>query len=119
MLRLAVPEAEGWVMADHHAMTKHFRAPPSKLPALPDSLGDAKRELMRLVHDHAPAQLRRDMIFRTRSGQLKRASGYNAQLQQFVADAWDPDRAAERSPSLVRALARLKAWHATMSPTPQ
>jgi hypothetical protein len=110
MLRLAVPEAEGWVLADHDGMKQHFRSPTGKLPARPDELADPKRVLMAIVQSHAPTSIRREMICRDKSGELKRASGYNVHLAQFAQSIWSPERAAQRSRSLMRALERLREW---------
>jgi hypothetical protein len=114
VLRLAVPEAEGWVLADHDGMTQHFRAPARKLPVAPDAVADPKREFMRLVQAYAPAAIRREMIAKAKSGELKRASGYNVHLRLFALQTWNPERAAQRSESLMRALQRLRAWPAAM-----
>lgn len=112
LLRLAVPEAEAWVLADHDGMTRHFRTPARKLPPAPDAVADAKRELMHLVQAYAPAAIRREMVAKAKSGELRRSSGYNAHLRQFAVQTWNPARAAGRSESLARALSRLHAWQA-------
>ena len=114
MLRLAVPEAEAWVLADHDGMARHFKAPIRKLPAVADSLADPKHELMRLVQKHAPAYIRREMIAIAKTGELRRAAGYNAHLRQFASQMWSPERAAPQSASLDRTLSRLRMWQDTM-----
>jgi len=110
LLRLAVTEAESWVLADHAGMLERFRTPVSRLPAEPDTLEDPKRTLLHLVHRHAPAVLRREMVELDRAGQPRRASGYAAHLSAFAAQVWQPARAAARSPLLGRALERLGDW---------
>jgi hypothetical protein len=110
LLRLAVTEAESWLLADHVGMFAQFRTPLSKLPERPDELGDPKGVLMQLLSRYAPAAIRRDMLVTDQAGRPRRASGYAAQLGAFTEGAWDPARAASRSPSLKRALDRLTAW---------
>ena len=62
LLRLAVTEAESWVLADHEAMRQRFKVPSKHLPVAPDTLADAKAVLLQLVHRHAPVALRREMV---------------------------------------------------------
>jgi hypothetical protein len=110
LLRLAVNEAESWVLADHDGMHAGFKVPPARLPDAPDELQDPKARLLQLVHRHAPAAIRREMVEVDSAGQPRRSTGYAAHLHQFVAQVWDPARAAQRSPSLCRAMGRLVAW---------
>ena len=106
LLRLAVREAESWLLADRQAMTAHFRVPVARLPNSPDACDDPKQILLDLLNQFAPASLRRDMVVST-AGQPGRGSGYNAGLRQFVREVWQPERAAGQSASLRRAMARL------------
>lgn len=110
LLRLAVTEAESWLLADHAAMKARFRTPLHQLPQAPDDLVDPKAALLHLVQRHAPAAIRREMVSLDRAGQPLRASGYAVHLKEFTASAWQPERAAGRSPSLRRALNRLRGW---------
>jgi hypothetical protein len=112
LLRLAVTEAESWLLADHDAMKMHFKVPSKQLPGEPDALDDPKATLLQLVHRHAPATLRREMVELDRAGQPRRSTGYSVHLEQFVAHVWVPARAEVRSPSLGRAMTRLAAWPA-------
>lgn len=106
VLRLAVREAESWVLADGQGMRDHFRVPLPKLPHQPDELVDPKRDLLKFLSRYAPAQLRREMV-QASPTQLSMGTGYNAGLRDFVSVTWRPDRAADQSPSLRRALVRL------------
>lgn len=106
MLRLAVREAESWILADRQAMADHFRVPPKRIPANPDLCDDPKQDLLGLLNRFAPAHVRREMVSHV-GGQSRRGSGYNAALQQFVQTSWQPARAVEGSPSLRRAVRRL------------
>lgn len=110
LLRLAVTEAESWLLADHDGMQGYFRTPRSKLPARPDELENPKALLLQLLNRHAPAGIKREMLSTGPQGQPRRASGYAAHLNSYAAETWEPARAATRSPSLQRALARLTAW---------
>ena len=106
VLRLAVREAESWLLADGAGMRDYFGIPLIKLPRQPDELVDPKNDLLKFLARYAPAGLRREMV-QASPTQLLRGSGYNAGLRDFVAVTWRPDRAVGQSPSLRRALLRL------------
>lgn len=114
MLRLAVREAESWLLADHEGMYEYFGTPTSKLPDQADDLTDPKRDLMQMMQRYAPARIKREVVVKTKQGELKRGSGYNEHLCDFARRCWRPDRAMARSESLSRALARLVQWPAAI-----
>jgi hypothetical protein len=104
VFRVAVREVESWVLADHVAMRSLIGAK-GVLPAAPDELPDPKQVLLQLAKG-APKNVKDDLL-QTRDGKLKQGLGYNARLTDWVASAWSPQRAAERSPSLARARLQL------------
>ena len=55
----------------------------------------------------APKQVRDDLL-KTIDGNLSPGLGYNARLTDWVNSVWNPQRAADRSPSLARARLRLR-----------
>lgn len=118
MLRLAVREAESWLLADHEGMVAYFKTPASKLPSQADALPDPKRDLLQLLHRYAPAAIKREMVVQTKHGELKRGSGYNTHLGEFARHCWRAHRARPRSDSLARAMTRLAQWPAAVLPAP-
>ena len=104
LFRIAVREVESWVLADHVAMRALVGAK-GVLPQTPDELADPKQSLLRLAKS-APKHIRRDLL-KTIDGNLAQGLGYNARLTAWVSSEWNPQRAAERSPSLARTRARL------------
>lgn len=104
LLRIAVREVESWVLADHVGMRALVGAK-GVLPAAPDQLADPKQSLLKLAKS-APKHIREDLL-KTIDGNLAQGLGYNARLTAWVNSEWSPQRAAERSPSLARARARL------------
>lgn len=105
MLRLAVREAESWVMADGDGLSEFLGVPSSKVPARPDEDDDPKRTLLRLARRARARNLRREMVSGTDPS--KQGTGYNVHLSTFVGHHWSPTRAEQNSPSLARAIARL------------
>lgn len=104
LFRIAVREVESWVLADHDAM-RGLIGTRGTLPAEPDELADPKQFLLKLAKT-APKQVRQDLL-KGLDGPLAQGLGYNARLVELINDEWNPQRAAERSPSLARARMRL------------
>jgi hypothetical protein len=80
VLRLAITEAESWVLADRQGFAHTLAVPLNKLPQSPDEESDPS----------------------------KPGTGYNLHLGAFVCSQWDARRAAQHSPSLARAVQRLE-----------
>ena len=108
MLRLAVSEAEVWVMADRSGFAKALGVAVNLVPTAPEALPDAKREVLKLATRSTRRAVKEAMV--RADDPTKPGSGYNLHLCNFVSSSWDPAAAAERSDSLLRAkraLARL------------
>lgn len=101
-LRLAVRAVEAWLLADHDGMARGLKVARAVLPDDPETLSDPKGAFRRIV------QASRDTSIRIQSAATPQALG--ALTSTLAAEFWDPVRAQERSPSLARALMRLRAW---------
>jgi hypothetical protein len=106
LLRIAVRTIESWVLADHAAMRQLIGAK-AVLPARPDDLRNPKQHLLNLARK-APRDVRLDLV-KEADAIASQGIGYNARLADLVTSKWSPERAAERSPSLRRTRARLRA----------
>ncbi|GHV35250.1 hypothetical protein FACS1894187_07550 [Synergistales bacterium] len=106
--RVAVHEVEAWLMADHEAMRALLGGQP-KLPTNPDSLEDPKMELLNLLK--RTRKYVRDNVVRVSGSELSQGLEYNAVLGKWVDETWSPERAAQKSDSLGRALRRLQAYN--------
>lgn len=104
LLRIAVREAEAWLLADHEAMRQLLGAN-VVLPPDPDLLPDPKQHLLQLAR-RARRNVRLDLV-RESGAVSSQGIGYNARLTDLVTGTWSPERAAERSPSLGRTRKRL------------
>lgn len=104
LFRIAVREVESWVLADHVAMRELIGAK-GVLPVAPDELVNPKQALLGLAKT-SPRSVRNDLLKRI-GGTSTQGLGYNARLTAWVNSEWNPQRAAERSPSLARARLRL------------
>ncbi len=104
-LRLAVPEAESWVLADRQGVSEYFKISAAQIKADPEQLDDPKREVLRLAMKSKVRRLREEMVSTTDI--TKTGSGYNVHLSALVRQSWQAMRASERSSSLERAIRRL------------
>lgn len=107
LLRLAVAEAESWVLADRVSFAKYFDVPLNRIPDAPDEVEDPTRLVLELAAKSRKRVIREEVVNRT--APIKAGSGYNLHLGAFVRGAWRTDDAAARSPSLARAVTRLQA----------
>ncbi len=107
VLRLAVSEAESWVLADRTGFAQYFHIPKNKLPMITDQEGDPKRLLLSLVSKSKNRMFREEVI--SRSDLNKPGAGYNLHLRKFVCSDWNVHNARDHSPSLNRAFNALHA----------
>lgn len=102
VLRLAVPEAESWTMADSEGFATALGVPPGKVPREPDRVNDAKAEVLGLARRSRIRAIRSEVV--SALDPERPGSGYNLHLCRFVREAWRMPAAVERSPSLRRAV---------------
>lgn len=107
LLRIPVREVEAWLLADRQSMAELMGISEARLPPEPDMLPDPKRVLLNAARN-AKRSIRSELIF-SRGAVASQGLGYNRVLSQYVDTLWDIDRAADRSPSLRRAVDRLRA----------
>jgi len=106
--RLAVIEAESWLLADQESLAEFFAVPVGKVPNDPDELPDPKRAVLALARRSKRRSIRTEVV--SSSDPTKPGSGYNLHLGEYVRTRWRALRAAERSPSLARAIQRIGAF---------
>ena len=106
--RIAVHEAEAWLMADAESLADYLEAPVSRVPPDPERLPDPKDSVIALARQSASKTIRGDMTPRP-GGDRDTGPAYNSRLSDYARDHWRPDVAARRSDSLRRAIAGLRA----------
>lgn len=107
VFRLAVGEAESWVLADRESFAAYFDIRTSRVPRNVDALSDVKEQLLTLVSGSSIKKFREEIVSETHSQRPGHA--YNEHLCKFVRTRWDAQRARHSSPSLDRAVRRLQA----------
>lgn len=103
LLRLVPPMSEAWLMADIDNFADYFHLSKGKVPREPDALIHAKKTLLQLCSASRSRQIRDSMV----KAPGKVGPLYVSTLNDFAANAWDVGAAADRSPSLRRALERI------------
>ncbi len=106
LLRLAVTEAESWLIADQEGFAQEIAVPLNKLPQHPDEAVDPKRLVLSLARKSKKRVIRDEVV--SPIDPSKPGSGYNLHLCAFVKTHWNARRAAQTSPSLARAINRLE-----------
>jgi len=104
-LRLAVTEAESWLIADRKSIADYLGIPEIHVSKTPDDEIDPKRHLLNLARKSKNRDLRLELVSQTDNS--KQGTGYNPRLCHFVKTHWSAKRAANNSPSLARALLRI------------
>jgi hypothetical protein len=107
LLRLAVTEAESWLLADAEGLAAFLKIPKVRIASRPDELRDPKREVLHLASQSRERLIRQEVV--SAFDRSKAGTGYNAHLCNFVRQHWDPLRAMSCSPSLARAVRSLQS----------
>lgn len=104
LFRVAIREVEAWLLADVDGM-RALLGRKALCPHAPDTLPDPKRYLLGLA-EKAPRSMRNALVGE-RGAMACQGLEYNLVLCKFVTTTWDPERAAQHSPSLAQARRRL------------
>jgi hypothetical protein len=112
LIRVAVREAEAWILADKENLARFLGIRPALVPDEVEQLPDPKKELIDLARRARRRELRDDICPPTHSTR-KVGPNYNARLAVFVSQQWDPNVASERAESLARAIDRLVTFRPT------
>lgn len=104
IFRVAIREVESWILADHTAWAEYIGIPAVNFSKHPDQLDDPKGHLLNVIRRKGKKKVHREML---PNGSAHIGPLYNEVLCEFVNNSWMPERAAENSPSLYRALRAL------------
>jgi hypothetical protein len=105
LFRVCVREVETWLLAHRSAIADFLSVPISRLPAAPELLPDPKAELIALAQRSSLRKIRTGF---KPIGSSTIGPDYNRFLGDFIRDRWISEVAAQASPSLARARARLR-----------
>ena len=105
VLRLAVKEAESWLLSDPESFSSFLNVPVVKLPKRPDEEPDPKQVVLNLASNSKSRQIRTEVV--STRDKSRPGPGYNLHLCHFVKAKWRVSEARTRSPSLNRAVNRV------------
>jgi hypothetical protein len=110
LLRICVRETESWLMADFEAYADYCGISESQIPNEPENCGDPKQLIMIWAESGRAVKLERHLVDNRSRGVPDWAS-LGEWHADFAEQHWNIARAVatNRSPSLVRTLARVKA----------
>jgi hypothetical protein len=109
LVRVAVREAEAWVLADKENFASFLGIRPVLIPDDVEAIPDPKLELIQLARRARRRELREDICPPAQSTR-RVGPNYNSRLSAFVHQHWDPNTARERANSLARAIDCLVAF---------
>lgn len=115
LFRIAVREAEAWVLGDRPAFARLLGIGLAAIPARPETLRDPKLELLTLAKKSRIRRIREGLVREDFPNPMQ-GPDYNGILTQFVASSWNPDTAQDICPSLKRMRERLNAFAPILNP---
>lgn len=104
IFRIAVREIESWILADHTAWAEYIGIPAANFSKHPEQLDHPKEHLLNVIRKKGNTKIHREMLPKE-SAHI--GPQYNDVMCKFIENLWMPERAAENSPSLKRALGAL------------
>ena len=109
LIRVAVREAEAWVLADKDGFANFLGINVARVPGDVEALPNPKEALIQLARGSRRKHLRDDICPHPNSTS-KVGPNYNARLGSFVSESWRPIVARSNSQSLDRAINRLVSF---------
>jgi hypothetical protein len=106
VVRVPVRSIEAWLLADTDAFKDYFNV--AKVPLTPDEESTPKVALVSACRKSKSADIRNEMVPSAKSGRVVGAL-YASRIVDFASNHWDAIRASQNSPSLLRALSRLRS----------
>lgn len=107
VVRMAEMEVESWIMADREAISVFLDVPLNRIPQMPDTVADPKRELVNIARLSRNKKMREEMC-PAKGATSVVGPAYNSALEGFIRTNWRPMYASRVSPSLRRAEQRIR-----------
>ena len=105
--RIAVREAEAWLMADKQTLASYLRVKANDVPAEPEKLKHPKDAMVNLARGSRRRDVLSDIVPRENSGR-RVGPAYASRLVEYAQMHWRPEVAAGHAESLRRAIYRLQ-----------
>lgn len=108
--RIAVRMVEAWLLADREAFAKFLNIPVHHIPLQPENDPNPKQTLVNLAR-HSRSKTIREEIAPAPNSSGRVGKNYRGQLENFVLEHWQAERAQVNAPSLERAIQALRNFH--------
>jgi hypothetical protein len=106
LFRISVRTIESWLLADRENFAKYFGVSLAVVPSAPEELDRPKRTVVDLARRSTKRAIR-DGLVPAPGISAEVGPGYTAAVIEFATRMWDPERAADAAPSLMRCLQAL------------
>lgn len=106
-MRIAVREAEAWLLADSERIAQFLGVSAALISPSPEELDDPKATIVSLARRSRRREIREGLVPREGSG-ASVGPTYASNLRDFASSKWRPLVAAENAPSLKKCILRLQ-----------
>lgn len=113
--RIAVREAEAWLLADAEEIARFLGVSRALIPVQPEELSDPKETLVGLARRSSKRDIRDGLVPREGSGRSVGPT-YASDISEFARSQWRPLVAVESAPSLERCILRVNELAAVLEP---
>lgn len=108
--RIAVRMVESWLLADREACAEFLGIPTHHIPHTPDNEPNPKLLMVNLAR-HSRLRIIREDIVPSVGSSGRVGKNYHGQMEKFINQRWNAERAMIYSPSLVRTINSLQNFH--------
>lgn len=109
VFRVAVREVESWLLGDRANLARYLGVRPKLIPCDPDTLNDPKLALVDAARSSRSSDIKARVV-PNKGSTARQGPDYNACLINFVHRYWSIDEASANSPSLKRAIDRIRTF---------
>ena len=107
IFRVAVREAEAWLMSDRESLARYLSVAVARIPQRPEDEPDPKRRIVDIARNSRKRAIREDMVPRPGSGR-EVGPAYTSHMIEFAQTHWRIDIATQHSDSLRRCMDRIR-----------
>lgn len=107
MFRIAVVEAEAWLLADKNGFSSYIGVSADKIPTDSETIKNPKEFIVSLARKSRNKTLKVDIV---PEGTVNVGPGYNLRMSDFIMNHWNIEESLNHSRSLKKAVKRVKGY---------
>lgn len=108
MFRIAVREAEAWLLADRNGFARFIGISGKKIPMNCEEIQNPKEFIVTLARRSSKRTIRADIV---PEGISSVGPGYNPKMEEFILNHWNIENAISNSRSLGKAVHRIREFN--------